>query len=148
MKTYVRGCGVLQCGWKNVGTKRWGAIPGWLPEGPDLRSAASPQAPARAPTGKENLKTLHPQQALELDGGIQAAKEFAGVEGDQPRKRRVGAEPGVGIGGPRGALTPVALRAPSVSAPQELLTLLRRGTSYFALTPLGSKNAAIERHAT
>jgi hypothetical protein len=35
-----------------------------------------------------------------------------------------------------GALTPVALRAPSVSAPQkpELSTLLRTGTFYFALT--------------
>jgi len=33
-----------------------------------------------------------------------------------------------------GALTPVALRAPSVSAPEELSTLLKTGTFYFALT--------------
>jgi len=34
-----------------------------------------------------------------------------------------------------GALTPVALRAPSVSAPKaELSTLLKTGTFYFALT--------------
>ena len=40
-----------------------------------------------------------------------------------------------------GALTPVALRAPSVSAPPkpELSTLLRTGTFYFALTSVASE---------
>jgi len=38
------------------------------------------------------------------------------------------------MSGPLGALTPVALRAPSVSAPEELSTLLKTGTFYFALT--------------
>ena len=38
------------------------------------------------------------------------------------------------MSGRLGALTPVALRAPSVSAPPELSTLLKTGTFYFALT--------------
>ena len=38
------------------------------------------------------------------------------------------------MSGRRGALTPVALRAPSVSALEELSTLLKTGTFYFALT--------------
>ena len=115
-----------------------GAIPGWVSERPGLRSTDSPRTSGRAPTGEENLTRLHRQQAPELDGGIQPAEEFAGVEGDQTRNGRVGTWPGAGIARSCGALTPVALRAPSVSAPQELLTLLRRGTSYFALTVLFS----------
>src|SRR5208337_182232 len=76
------------------------------------------------------------QKGQQLDGGIQTGEESTGVEGDQARNGSVGAWSGVGIARSCGALTPVALRAPSVSAPQDLLTLLRRGTSYFALTPV------------
>src|SRR5208337_3334652 len=74
------------------------------------------------------------QKGQQLDGGIQTGEESTGVEGDQARNGSVGAWSGVGIARSCGALTPVALRAPSVSAPQDFLTLLRRGTSYFALT--------------
>src|SRR5208337_4361769 len=81
------------------------------------------------------------QKGQQLDGGIQTGEESTGVEGDQARNGSVGAWSGVGIARSCGALTPVALRAPSVSAPQDLLTLLRRGTSYFALT-VGPPNAA------
>jgi len=99
-----------------------------------VRGAEEPQVPAGAPRGEEHPQGHPRPQGLELDAGVSAAEESAGVEGDQTRLRRVGAQPGAGIGRSCGALTPIALRAPSVSGPQELLTLLRRGTSYFALT--------------
>ena len=42
-----------------------------------------------------------------------------------------------------GALTAVALRAPSVSAPEELSTLLKTGTFYFALTGVSGQDDGI-----
>src|SRR5208337_4352232 len=86
------------------------------------------------------------QKGQQLDGGIQTGEESTGVEGDQARNGSVGAWSGVGIARSCGALTPVALRAPSVSAPQDLLTLLRRGTSYFALTGSQTGSQTGARH--
>ena len=58
-----------------------------------------------------------------MDGGFQSEAQPAAVEGAEARNWTNGVQPGGAMNGWFGTLTPVALRAPSVRAPEELSIL-------------------------